>query len=88
MSQLSDYKVKHFKFVYFELSNLTFIFQKTTFPNWTGQRLSENNPQMDREGLDLLAKLLVYQPDKRITAKIALAHPYFKDVQIVRPPYM
>lgn len=61
---------------------------KTTFPNWTGQRLCENNPQLDRDGLDLLAKLLVYQPDKRITARMALSHPYFKDVQIVRPPYM
>lgn len=30
-----------------------------------------------KEGLDLLSKLLHYDPDKRLTAKEALEHPYF-----------
>ena len=61
---------------------------KTTFPNWSGQRLNEYNTQLDIDGLDLLSKLLIYQPDKRITARIALTHPFFRGVQIVKPPYM
>ena len=31
-------------------------------------------------GLDLLDKMLQSNPNKRITAKAAMAHPYFKDV--------
>lgn len=61
---------------------------KTTFPNWTRQKLSTYNPQLDADGLDLLGKLLVYQPDNRMTARMALSHPFFRGVQIVKPPYM
>ena len=32
------------------------------------------------ECVDLIQKMLVYDPDKRITAKQALNHPYFKDL--------
>lgn len=31
-------------------------------------------------GYDVLQKLLVFEPSKRISAKAALSHPYFKDV--------
>ena len=31
----------------------------------------------DADGLDLLSRLLAYDPSKRITAKQALAHPWF-----------
>lgn len=61
---------------------------KTTFPNWTRQKLSDHNPQLDDEGLDLLSKMLVYKPEDRLTAKAALSHPFFRNVQIVKPPYM
>jgi casein kinase II subunit alpha len=33
------------------------------------------------ESLDLLDKLLVYDHDARLTAKEAMAHPYFNDVR-------
>ena len=35
-----------------------------------------------QQGLDLLSKLLIYDPDKRITAKEALQHPYFTSEKV------
>jgi serine/threonine protein kinase len=35
---------------------------------------------IDDQGLDLLYKMLEYEPCRRITAKSALQHPYFADV--------
>ncbi len=61
---------------------------KTSFPKWAPQKLAVTNPQLNAEGLDLLAKLLVYKPEERISAKSALSHAFFRDVQIVRPPFM
>ena len=31
----------------------------------------------DRRFIDLLKKMLIYNPDERLTAKQALQHPYF-----------
>ena len=31
-------------------------------------------------------KLVTYDPNKRITAKQALAHPFFEGVKIIPPP--
>lgn len=40
-------------------------------------------------GVDLLNKLLTYDPDKRITARQALRHPYFSERPLPRlPEYM
>lgn len=38
-------------------------------------------PTLDREGLDLLGRMLVYDPAARVTAREALTHPYFADLQ-------
>jgi serine/threonine protein kinase len=35
---------------------------------------------LEPAGLDLLEKLLVYTPSDRISAKTALSHPYFDDL--------
>lgn len=41
--------------------------------------MSERNKYLvNAEAIDLLSKLLMYDPEKRITAKEALLHPYFK----------
>ena len=53
---------------------------KPTFPNWHAQPLQKVVATQDESALDLLSKMLNYDPSHRITAKGALAHPYFKDV--------
>mmetsp|Transcript_19263 Transcript_19263/g.31168 ORF Transcript_19263/g.31168 Transcript_19263/m.31168 type:complete len:326 (-) Transcript_19263:522-1499(-) len=47
------------------------------FPQWKTQDLSKVIPQLDAHGIDLLEKMLVYDPAKRIHATEALEHPYF-----------
>ena len=35
-------------------------------------------PNLDHLGVDLLQRMLVYDPKERITARKALQHPYFQ----------
>lgn len=37
-------------------------------------------PLLDPLGLDLLKSMLCYEPQRRISARQALMHPYFKDI--------
>lgn len=37
-------------------------------------------PSLEPLGLDLLSQMLRYEPQKRITARAAVKHPYFSDV--------
>jgi cell division cycle 2-like protein len=39
-------------------------------------------PNLSRQGFDLLSRMLCYNPDTRITAAQALAHPWFKEYPI------
>ncbi len=55
---------------------------KDVFPQWRPRDLKEVVPQLDDDGLDLLARLLVYDPGQRISAKQALQHPYFHDLDV------
>ncbi|KAH0580416.1 Cyclin-dependent kinase catalytic subunit [Termitomyces sp. 'cryptogamus'] len=51
---------------------------KPTFPQWSRQDLSRIVPTLDELGLDLLEKTLIYNSADRLSAKKALAHPYFR----------
>jgi len=53
---------------------------KATFPSWSTENLKSSMKNIDPEGLDLLKQMLVYDPSKRISAKKALLHPYFDDL--------
>nr|CCA19390.1 cell division protein kinase putative [Albugo laibachii Nc14] len=48
-----------------------------TFPNWKRRPLRRLFPGVSDLGLDLLSKMLIYNPEQRITAEDALRHPYF-----------
>ncbi|KAG7388075.1 Cell division protein kinase 1 [Phytophthora pseudosyringae] len=51
-----------------------------TFPKWRKKDMRELFPQLDKSGLNLLESMLHYDPSTRISAKEALRHPYFDDV--------
>ncbi|KAK9164786.1 hypothetical protein Syun_005688 [Stephania yunnanensis] len=50
------------------------------YPQWRQQTLSSALPNLDDTGLDLLSKMLIYEPSKRISAKKAMEHPFFADI--------
>ncbi|XP_071954349.1 cyclin-dependent kinase 1-like [Antedon mediterranea] len=52
---------------------------KPSFPNWKSNSLTTNVKALNSSGLDLLQKMLIYNPAKRISAKAALRHPYFSN---------
>ena len=53
---------------------------KPTFPQWKSKPLADVARGLDANGLDLLRQMLVYEPSRRISAKMALQHPYFDDL--------
>jgi len=50
------------------------------FPNNTPQPISKLFQVLEPAGIDLIENMLQYEPSKRITAKAALAHPYFDNL--------
>eukprot|EP00475_Leptophrys_vorax_P010887 TRINITY_DN17447_c0_g3_i1.p1 TRINITY_DN17447_c0_g3~~TRINITY_DN17447_c0_g3_i1.p1 ORF type:complete len:362 (+),score=110.70 TRINITY_DN17447_c0_g3_i1:99-1088(+) len=52
---------------------------KTDFPRWSSRPLSSIVPTLDPAGLDLLSRMLRFDPSKRISAREALLHEYFAD---------
>ncbi|KAK4779354.1 hypothetical protein SAY86_006882 [Trapa natans] len=50
------------------------------YPQWKPQSLTTAVPSLDKNGLDLLAQMLQYEPSMRISAKKAMEHPYFDDI--------
>ena len=42
--------------------------------------LKNSMKKIEPAGLDLLEAMLIYDPSKRISAKKALLHPYFDDL--------
>jgi len=55
---------------------------KPTFPKWSGCDFGELFPKLDEAGLNLLTKLMTYDPSKRISARNALHHNYFAGFQL------
>jgi len=55
-------------------------YKPTNFPKWKATNLSHVLPNVEPAGIDLLAQMLAYDPAKRISAKKALKHPYFDDL--------
>ncbi|XP_057860186.2 cyclin-dependent kinase B1-1-like isoform X2 [Cryptomeria japonica] len=51
-----------------------------SYPEWKPQKLSLVVPDMEPSGVDLLSNMLDYDPAKRISAKEAMQHPYFDDL--------
>ncbi|KAH8505824.1 hypothetical protein Peur_044864 [Populus x canadensis] len=47
------------------------------YPKWEPQNLARVVPSLGPEGVDLLSKMLKYDPAERISAKAAMDHPYF-----------
>ncbi|KAK9833456.1 hypothetical protein WJX81_006996 [Elliptochloris bilobata] len=54
---------------------------KDSFPKWHPRPMQEVVPSMEAQGADLLAQMLCYEPARRVTAKAALQHPYFAEIQ-------
>jgi serine/threonine protein kinase len=53
---------------------------KPAFPKWPKRSIKAAVPTLDDLGVDLLAKMLAFQPSKRISARAALNHPWFDDL--------
>ncbi|KAJ3295144.1 negative regulator of the PHO system [Borealophlyctis nickersoniae] len=55
---------------------------KKNFPYYPPQDLRIRLPMMDPWAMDLLSRMLQYQPNNRISAKDALNHMYFSDIMM------
>ncbi|ORX94227.1 cyclin-dependent protein kinase [Basidiobolus meristosporus CBS 931.73] len=55
---------------------------RNNFPYYPPQNLAQILPNIDPFGIDLLARMLQYQPHLRISAKDALQHVYFQDLNV------
>ncbi|CAG8506424.1 17326_t:CDS:2, partial [Acaulospora colombiana] len=53
---------------------------KSDFTIYSKASLETILPKLDAQGIDLLSKLIEYQPEKRISAEDALRHPYFDEI--------
>ncbi|CAF2110437.1 unnamed protein product [Brassica napus] len=56
---------------------------KSAFPKWKPTELESFVPNLDPNGIDLLSKMLLMDPTKRINARAALEHDYFKDIGVM-----
>ncbi|XP_031461748.1 cyclin-dependent kinase 18 isoform X1 [Phasianus colchicus] len=55
-------------------------FKAYNFTQYRAQPLINHAPRLDSEGIDLLMNLLLYEAKSRISAEVALRHPYFKSL--------
>jgi cyclin-dependent kinase len=59
---------------------------KDNFPVYPGVNLKKVIRKLEPAGLDLMERMLEYDPAKRISAESALHHPYFRDLKTQRRP--
>lgn len=56
---------------------------KKSFPKWKPVSIPDLLPEMDKDGIDLIEKFLVMDPEKRITIREAMEHPFFNSLKTV-----
>lgn len=54
---------------------------RDVFPKWPAKRLGQVLPELSPDAIDLLSRMLKYDPAERISAKEALQHPWFNDLR-------
>lgn len=54
------------------------ILAHASFAGYQGVSFNELFPQLDTDAIDLMKRMLIFNPECRITAKGALAHDYFR----------
>jgi serine/threonine protein kinase len=57
---------------------------RADFPFYPTKTVAQVLPQLatiEPYAVDLLSRMLVYQPDRRISAEEALLHPYFQSIR-------
>lgn len=59
---------------------------KETFPCWNSNQLREQVKVLNDDGIDLLEKMLTYNPVNRISARKILEHKYFNGFDKVLVP--
>ncbi|MCO5577405.1 hypothetical protein L7F22_031237 [Adiantum nelumboides] len=50
------------------------------YPQWNAGEIDKAVPNLDEQGVDLLSRMLRYDPAQRISAKAALEHPFFDEL--------
>jgi len=63
-------------------------FKSIKLPHQPYNNLKQKFPQLSQHGIDLLNRLLTYDPKKRITAREALTHPFFAEKPLAKEPSM
>lgn len=65
---------------------------KPDFPMYPPQNVGSVIRQLDQAGIELLSHMLQYDPNNRITAKAAMNHPFFNDlnpaIRAKYPPFL
>jgi len=59
---------------------------KVSFPHWSQVTLKQTVKNLDPAGMDLLEQMLIYDPAKRISARKAILHSYFDDLDKMALP--
>lgn len=56
-------------------------YKPNIFPKWNKKDLRKSFPGVEEAAVDLMARMFIYPPHKRISAKKALDHPYFNELK-------